>query len=105
MENIRRPTNIPGYVHPTKTNYNNGVQYKTFTEGQKTRKFGTIDLNKSTYSSYNTVYGENSEDNICPICTLPAFSTSDCVYNVRKCQNNHFWYINRDGKIKTGNPS
>jgi len=53
--NSKRPSTIPGYVHPEKIDTNRGYKYKTFTEGQKPKKkekFGsTIGGNK--YASYN----------------------------------------------------
>ena len=43
----RRPSNIPGYIHPETTTVTKGSQYKTFTEGErpkKREKFGTTDV-------------------------------------------------------------
>ena len=48
---------IPGYSHPVKTVSSRGTKYKTFTEGQKSKKkeqFGSIIVAGNKYASYNT---------------------------------------------------
>jgi hypothetical protein len=101
-----RPENIPGYEHPTSKQYSKSGKYKTFTEGQKPKKnekFGSINTGDNYVS--NKLLQENIIEDICPTCKEFAIYTCPCVYNDKKCPNNHIWYTNRnDGKHKLGNP-
>ena len=103
----KRPNNIPGYVHPTSNAYSRNSMYKTFTEGQKPKKkekFGVTSVGRS-YVTNKTLENEESEENICPICSSKTIKICTCVYNDRICSQGHIWYINRnDGKVKMGNP-
>jgi len=103
MAEHKRPDIIPGYEHPTSTNYSTSNSiYKTFTEGQKNvknkEKFGNTSVGKQ-YASY----GDYDED-LCPVCNKSPNNTCPCAYNDKRCDNSHVWYTNRDGKIKIGNP-
>lgn len=55
MAELKRPDNIPGYEHPTESQYSKNSMYKTFTEGakkQKRQKFGVISSGKNNYKLY-----------------------------------------------------
>lgn len=103
MTDLKRPSNIIGYEHPTNANYssNSGI-YKTFTEGKKIKrkeKFG-----KTTVIAQYTTYDTRLDKNLCPICNIPSINTCSCVYNDKKCSNAHMWYTDRNGNTKSGNP-
>lgn len=100
---LRRAREMPieGYVHPETTNVNRDSQYKTFTEGKNTKKFGTTTVGKQ----YAKIDENNEEsDLICPKCSLPALQTCPCAYSDKTCNSGHIWYTSRDGKVKVGNP-
>lgn len=101
MAEHRRPDTIPGYTHPTELKYSRNSMYKTFTEGKKAKKkekFGKTVAGKQ-YATYGEIDSET-----CPECNTPSVATCHCAYSDKKCSNGHIWYINRDGKIKSGNP-
>ena len=102
--NLKRPESIPGYEHPTQNQCrysSNQTIYKTFTEGKRQKKhekFGNTQIaNKYSISQEITVEK-------CPICQGDAIYLCPCANSDKKCSNDHIWYINRDGKIITGNP-
>tara|TARA_A100001011_G_scaffold400150_1_gene512730 strand:- start:1853 stop:2161 length:309 start_codon:yes stop_codon:yes gene_type:complete len=98
----KRPENIIGYETPLKFNYSKDRAYKTFTEGKKEKKnekFSST-IVKNTYAS-NFI----SQDNLCPQCKNKAINFSNCVYNIKSCEQNHFWFTDRSGEIKQGKPS
>lgn len=98
-----RETPIPGYCHPETTNVDRDNKYKTFTEGKKTKKFGTTSVGNQ-YAKYSDI-DENKEDDLnCPKCKEPSLETCPCAYNDKKCGKGHIWYTSRDGKIRLGNP-
>jgi len=104
LSNIKmpqRPSTIPGYVHPEKNNYmTKNSMYKTFTEGLKTNKketFGTVTVGQ--YSKAVQIERDN-----CPICKEGPIHISNCQYNVKRCKMNHFWFTDRTGEVKIGNP-
>ena len=99
MAELKRPDNIPGYEHPNTTNYSVTSRiYKTFTEGKKKEKFGTITVGKQ-YAAYG-----DYEEELCPICNEPPINICHCGYNDKKCGNTHIWYTDRNGKVKNDNP-
>jgi len=93
-----RPESIPGYVHPEKDVYSRQGIYKTFTEGNRKKKFGKTSVGKQ--------YANNGEleDDTCPMCDNQAVITCHCGYSDKKCENGHIWYTDRDGIVKTGDP-
>ena len=98
----QRPSTIPGYVHPEKSSYTSkNRMYKTFTEGLKTNKketFGTVTVGEYSRSA------QISMDK-CPICNDNPVYISNCQYNVKRCCENHYWFTDRSGEIKIGNPN
>lgn len=101
MSEIKRPDNIPGYVHPTVTNFSRKGIYKTFTEGKKAskkEKFGNTTVGKQ--------YANNTdlEQEPCPLCNNISIYVCPCSYNDKRCGSGHSWYTDREGKIKNGNP-
>ena len=113
---INRPDSIPGYEEPENakpftgggkiiTNINtslNGI-YKTFDEnakGKKKNEFKSVVLE----NSYMTNNIQEDENDICPVCSKPPVYKSYTVYNDRKCEDDHCWYIKRDGEIVIGKP-
>lgn len=107
LERSRNQT-ITGYDHPASlNNCNRDPRYKTFNEhgkAKKNEKFKGTD----TGPSY-AVYGQPPEDlseMLCPLCSQksPAVMTCPCVHNDMKCVAGHSWYMDRDGKIKVGDP-
>ena len=116
--NINRPDSIPGYIEPEKpkpSQVNTGAKkqtmnsssygiYKIFDDkakGKKKEVFKTTDL-VDKYKNDN--YEKDEENETCPVCSENSIYTCYCVYNDKKCSNDHIWYIQRDGKIKVGNP-
>lgn len=102
-KNLNRPEFIDGYEHP-KDQYrysSNQAKYKTFTEGKRKKKdenFSTI----QTVKNYSTSLEVSVEK--CPICQEDAIYICPCANSDKKCNNNHVWYINREGKTVEGNP-
>ena len=100
----RRPEHISGYEHPSNSTYSRNGIYKTFTEGEKTKKNETFG-NTSVGSQYATIANfTKDEENLCPKCNSPPTSICNCAYSDKKCSNGHIWYTARDGKSKLGNP-
>jgi len=99
-----RETSIPGYVHPDSANLNRSGQYKTFTEGKKTKSFGITSAGKQ-YAKYVDIQENKQENDLnCPKCSLPSLEVCPCAYSDKKCQEGHIWYTSRDGKVRLGNP-
>lgn len=99
-----RETPIPGYSHPESTNLNRSNQYKTFTEGKRTKIFGTTSVGNQ-YAKYSEIEENKQKDDlICPKCSQPSLETCPCAYNDKKCDKGHIWYTSRDGKKRMGNP-
>ena len=48
-------------------------------------------------------YGEYDQD-LCPVCSSPPVETCNCGFSDKKCENDHIWYTDREGKVKNGNP-
>jgi hypothetical protein len=116
--NLNRPETIPGYIEPEEPKplqINTGSSkqtinrsgygiYKTFDDkakGKKKEEFKTTEL-VDKYGNNN--YEKDEETEMCPICSEIAVYTCYCVYNDKKCSNDHVWYLERNGKIKVGNP-
>ena len=98
MQRYRADNTIPGYVHPETINSQRDGIYKTFTEGEKKKAFGTTILTSQ--------YGRNeepSEEN-CPVCNETASRVCPCGHSDKHCSNGHSWYTNREGETITGNP-
>lgn len=98
----RRLETIPGYDHPEDLkNYGKQKAYKTFSEGKKSK--GTETFGKTIASKQYASYGEYDQD-LCPICSSPPVETCNCGFSDKKCENDHIWYTDREGKVKNGNP-
>jgi hypothetical protein len=89
---------IPGYEHPAATNTSRDNVYKTFTEGQKSKKFGTTKIGNQ-YANHGEVQPET-----CPQCEGTIAKICQCIYSDKTCAEGHIWYTNREGKIINGNP-
>ena len=76
----------------------NQKQYKVFSENKDDYSEG-VDKRYKISEEYN-----DDEHNICPVCKEKSVISCNCVYNDKKCANNHTWYLNRDGEIRNGNP-
>lgn len=97
-----KQADIPGYQDPGTTNASTGNKsYKTFTEGTRSKTFGSTAVG-NPYSKY----GEDTtnEGSFCPVCKNSAIETCPCIHNDKKCSAGHIWYTARDGKILVGNP-
>lgn len=96
---------IKGYEDPGQTNASTGHKtYKTFTEGQRTKKFGTTAVG-NPYA--NASYGapeQVDESEFCPTCREQATETCNCVYSDKRCSQGHVWYVDRQGQSIQGNP-
>ena len=104
MADLQRPDDIPGYEHPTKSKYSHSGIYKTFTEGKKAGKKGKEDkFGITTVEKQYATYGDINED-LCPQCDNYPIYTCPCGHSDKKCENDHIWYTDRDGNVKTGNP-
>jgi len=106
MDNDSRPKNIPGYEEPVNITYSKNTRYKIFSEGkqiEKNEEFKSHEINKN-YISYGTLLPEENKDIICPVCNEKARQICNCHWADKKCNNNHCWYIDRDGEIKVGKP-
>ena len=92
---------IVGYTHPESVNYSNKKSiYKTFTAGlkpKKNEKFGNTTA-EAKYGHYDF------EEEKCPQCESPPQRLCFCGFSDKTCSNGHTWYINRDGKVQSGNP-
>ena len=101
---------IKGYVHPpTTNNCNRDPRYKTFDDGgnkkiSKMKKVKGVSVGPS-YAAYGHP-PEDLPEFLCPLCPnkSPAVSTCPCVNNDMRCVQGHVWYIDRSGKIRTGDP-
>ena len=86
-------TNID--IHLTKQN-TKLLQKKSLKK--KDENFSTI----QTVKNYSTSLEVSVEK--CPICQEDAIYICPCANSDKKCNNNHVWYINREGKTVEGNP-
>lgn len=98
-EPIQSPV-INGYVHPTSNNYTKKSVYKTFTAEEKKDEyaFGLTTAGKA-YARQGSV-----EEDSCPVCNGSIVKTCYCIHSDKTCSQGHFWYTNRDGLVKVGNP-
>lgn len=92
-----------GYVDPGTTNASTGYKtYKTFTEGQKTKKFGSVAVGKS-YATYEK-YVDTADVETCPVCKQVPVYSCPCIYSDKRCEQGHTWFTKRDGAVQVGNP-
>lgn len=102
-QNLKRPEFISGYEHPTQEqgNYSSTQTiYKTFTEGKRPKKNESFNSTK-THKRYSIIQANITT---CPICNEEPIHICPCSHSDKKCNNNHIWYLDRDGKIINGNP-
>lgn len=115
--NLNRPTTIPGYIEPEQPKASHGNNrnmssvnrssygiYKTFDENAKGKKKGEFKTTELVNKYGNNNFEEDNEIDNCPVCSDPHIYVCPCVYNDKKCKNEHIWYIKRDGKVVVGNP-
>ncbi len=96
---------IKGYEDPGVTNASTGHKtYKTFTEGQRTKKFGNTNVGNQYASVSQYAQKDVDRTESCPVCREKVVETCHCVYSDKKCSQGHVWYVDREGKTISGNP-
>jgi hypothetical protein len=94
-----RKQKIPGYTHPDSINPSRDIQYKTFSEGKKKHMVG-VTSGETKYAKS----GLENPDETCPVCNKIPTSVCHCLYNDKRCSDNHVWYTDRSGKSVSGDP-
>jgi hypothetical protein len=96
-----------GYVHPEKPQMGHGNLYKTIDVKDEKAVYQSSKV-RNPYRNF-TEQEEPQEQvqrtDICPRCDTKALYRCECQeFGDQMCQNNHVWWVNKQGQIINGDP-